>query len=65
MKKSTDILNTITTEFELFKAEAEKYDQKNNKAAARRARKKSLYLSKLFKEYRQATLKEEKEGKMK
>jgi len=33
MKKSTDILNTITTEFELFKAEAEKYDQKNNKAA--------------------------------
>lgn len=49
-----ELLDQITKQFEVFVQETKNI---NNKAAARRARKASLELEKLFKEYRKQSLK--------
>ncbi len=55
--KSTDLLSEILVEFDNFKLNAAK---ENNKAAKQRARKSTLKLSKMFKQYRELTIEEAK-----
>lgn len=56
----TDLIQKIAAEFETFKADAELQTEKSNKAAGTRARKSSLELEKLLKEFRKASLEESK-----
>lgn len=55
-----DLIGKIATEFETFKADAELQTEKGNKAAGTRARKSSLELEKLLKEFRKLSLAESK-----
>ena len=57
-KKSSAILNKIMEFSEQFAVNALKYDKTGNKSAARRARKASSELNRLFKEYRKLTIEE-------
>lgn len=50
------LLNSIHAAFEAFKLDAALQLEKNNKAAGTRARKASLELEKLMKEFRKASL---------
>lgn len=51
-----DIITKINAEFEAFKADAHLQEEKGNKAAGTRARKASLTLEKLLKEFRKVSL---------
>ncbi|WP_268223538.1 histone H1 [Sinomicrobium oceani] len=51
-----DLLNKIQTEIETFNADAQSQAESGNKAAGTRARKASLNLEKLMKEFRKASL---------
>ncbi len=53
MKK---LVEKINAEFDAFKSEAEQQIEKGNKAAGTRARKSTLELTKLLKEFRQESL---------
>lgn len=55
-----ELIEKIATEFEAFKADAQLQLEKSNKAAGTRARKSSLDLEKLLKEFRKASLEESK-----
>ena len=55
-----EILDQIVNEMEAFKADAETQIEKQNKAAGTRARKSSLAIEKLMKEFRKASLEESK-----
>ena len=55
-----EILESIVNEFEAFKTDAELQIEKENKAAGTRARKASLNMEKLLKEFRKASLEESK-----
>ena len=50
------LLNSIHAAYEAFKLDAALQQEKNNKAAGTRARKASLELEKLMKEFRKASL---------
>ncbi len=50
------LLEKITTEVEAFKADADLQAEKGNKAAGTRARKSSLAIEKLMKEFRKVSL---------
>lgn len=50
------LIEKITASFEALKADAELQVEKGNKAAGTRARKTSLELEKLLKEFRKASL---------
>ncbi|MDE6468687.1 MAG: histone H1 [Muribaculaceae bacterium] len=50
------LINSIATAYEAFRADAALQQEKNNKAAGTRARKASLELEKLMKEFRKASL---------
>ena len=54
------IVNKIKAEFEAFVKDASLQTEKGNKAAGTRARKASLELEKLLKEFRKASLEEAK-----
>lgn len=51
-----DLLSKIQTEIESFNADATAQAESGNKAAGTRARKSSLSLEKLFKEFRKVSL---------
>ncbi len=51
-----ELIEKINAEFESFSKEAEQQSEKGNKAAGTRARKSALELSKLFKEFRKASV---------
>ena len=51
-----ELIEKISTSFETLKADAELQAEKGNKAAGTRARKTSLELEKLLKEFRKASL---------
>lgn len=51
-----ELIEKISTSFEALKADAELQVEKGNKAAGTRARKASLELEKLLKEFRKASL---------
>ena len=51
-----ELIEKINTSFEVLKADAELQAEKGNKAAGTRARKASLELEKLLKEFRKASL---------
>lgn len=51
-----DLIEKINTEIETFKAESETLIEKGVKAAGPRARKSSLELEKLFKEFRKVSV---------
>ncbi|TDX87084.1 histone H1 [Epilithonimonas xixisoli] len=51
-----ELIEKINTEFNAFKADAELQSEKSNKAAGTRARKASLILEKLLKEFRKESL---------
>ncbi|RRJ89814.1 histone H1 [Paenimyroides tangerinum] len=51
-----ELIEKISTSFEALKADAELQAEKGNKAAGTRARKSSLELEKLLKEFRKASL---------
>ena len=55
-----ELVAKINAEFEVFAANAAAQVEKNNKAAGTRARKATLELTKLMKEFRQASLEESK-----
>ncbi|SMC46689.1 Histone H1-like protein Hc1 [Moheibacter sediminis] len=55
-----EIVEKINSEFEAFKADAELQSEKGNKAAGTRARKSSLAIEKLLKEFRKVSLDESK-----
>lgn len=55
-----ELLNKIKAEFESFSKDAELQVEKGNKAAGTRARKGSLDMEKLLKEFRKASLEESK-----
>jgi len=55
-----DVLEQILNEFENFKTDADLQIEKENKAAGTRARKSSLAIEKLLKEFRKASLEESK-----
>lgn len=55
-----ELLNKIKAEFELFTKDADLQVEKSNKAAGTRARKGSLDMEKLLKEFRKASLEESK-----
>lgn len=55
-----DLFEKITAEFETFKTEAELQIEKGNKSAGTRARKSTLDMEKLLKEFRKASLEESK-----
>ena len=55
-----ELIEKIGAEFETFKADAELQLEKSNKAAGTRARKSSLDLEKLLKEFRKVSLEESK-----
>ena len=51
-----EILDQLVTEFEAFQNDAQQQIEKENKAAGTRARKSSLAIEKLMKEFRKASL---------
>ena len=51
-----ELVNKVNAAFEAFKADAALQVEKGNKAAGTRARKASLELEKLMKEFRKASL---------
>ena len=55
-----DLFEKINAEFENFKTEAEQKNEKGNKAAGTRARKSTLDLEKLLKEFRKVSVEESK-----
>ncbi|MFC5683610.1 histone H1 [Flavobacterium sp. MAHUQ-51] len=55
-----ELFAKIEVEFENFKSESELHIEKGNKAAGTRARKSSLDLEKLLKEFRKASIEESK-----
>lgn len=55
-KKAVKLLKEIKAEFELFVDEADKAVEKGNASAARRSRKSTSIMTKLFKDYRKATV---------
>lgn len=55
-----ELIETINAEFEAFSTDAELQKEKGNKAAGTRARKASLSLEKLLKEFRKVSLEESK-----
>ena len=55
-----DLIEKINTEIETFKTESELHIEKGNKTAGTRARKSSLELEKLLKEFRKASIEESK-----
>lgn len=55
-----DLVLKINAEIETFKAESESLTEKGVKAAGARARKSSLELEKLFKEFRKVSIAESK-----
>lgn len=55
-----ELIEKIASEFEAFQADANTQVEKGNKAAGTRARKASLDLEKLLKEFRKASLEESK-----
>jgi len=56
----TDLVAKIKAEFEVFSTEADAQVEKGNKAAGTRARKSSLELEKMLKEFRKASIEEGK-----
>lgn len=50
------LTTNIKTTIQEFLTNLEKFETKNNKAAAKRARKNSLQLEKLFKEFRKESI---------
>lgn len=54
------LMDQINAQLEAFKTNADAYVQKSNKAAAARARKASLELTKMFKEFRKVSIEEGK-----
>lgn len=52
MEKIQNLVELINTNIEELKTNTEKFTTKQNKAAAKRARKNTLVLTKLFKEFR-------------
>jgi hypothetical protein len=55
-----DLFSKINAEIEIFKTEAELHIEKGNKAAGTRARKSTLDLEKLLKEFRKVSVEESK-----
>ena len=55
-----ELMNLINEQLEMFKTNATAYSEKGNKAAGARARKASLELTKLFKDFRKASIEESK-----
>lgn len=55
-----NLLEQLNTEFEAFNSDAQLQMEKENKAAGTRARKSSLALEKLLKEFRKLSLEESK-----
>ncbi|MGO4906288.1 histone H1 [Flavobacterium sp. W20_MBD1_R3] len=55
-----DLFEKITAEFETFKTECELHIEKGNKAAGTRARKSTLDMEKLLKEFRKVSVEESK-----
>jgi hypothetical protein len=55
-----DLIEKINTEFENFKTESESLIEKGVKAAGPRARKSTLELEKLLKEFRKVSVEESK-----
>ena len=55
-----DLVAKINAEIETFKTESESLTEKGVKAAGARARKSSLELEKLFKEFRKVSIEESK-----
>ncbi|MEZ7506986.1 histone H1 [Flavobacterium sp. Arc2] len=55
-----DLIEKINAEFETFKTESESLTKKGVKAAGARARKATLELEKLLKEFRKVTVQESK-----
>ncbi len=55
-----DLIEKINAEIETFKTESESLIEKGVKAAGPRARKSSLELEKLFKEFRKVTVSDSK-----
>lgn len=51
-----ELIEKINAEIDVFKADAELQTEKGNKAAGTRARKATLNLEKLLKEFRKASL---------
>lgn len=56
-----EILDQIVNELEAFKTDADMQIEKQNKAAGTRARKSSLAIEKLMKEFRKASLESSKQ----
>ncbi|RZJ92685.1 MAG: histone H1 [Chryseobacterium sp.] len=55
-----DLTAQITAQFEVFKTESESLAEKGVKAAGARARKSSLEIEKLLKEFRKVSIEESK-----
>lgn len=55
-----DLVTKINAEFEIFKTETESLVEKGVKAAGARARKSSLEIEKLLKEFRKVSVEESK-----
>ncbi|MDR0229759.1 MAG: histone H1 [Flavobacteriaceae bacterium] len=55
-----ELIEKINAEFEAFKTDADLQLEKGNKAAGTRARKSTLELTKLLKEFRKVSLEESK-----
>ncbi|TWI20359.1 histone H1 [Sphingobacterium siyangense] len=55
-----ELIEKINAEFEAFKADADLQIEKANKAAGTRARKSTLVLEKLLKEFRKVSVEESK-----
>ena len=55
-----ELLNSINAAYEAFRVDANLQQEKNNKAAGTRARKASLEIEKLMKEFRKASLEQAK-----
>jgi hypothetical protein len=55
-----ELIEKINAEFAAFTTEANQQSEKGNKAAGTRARKSALELSKMFKDFRKASVEESK-----
>ena len=55
-----EVVNQIKEQIDVFMANADLQDEKNNKAAGTRARKAALELSKLLKDFRKVSVEEAK-----
>lgn len=55
-----DLLEKINAEIEVFKTESELHVEKGNKTAGARARKSTLELSRLIKDFRKISIEESK-----